>query len=306
VFNLDYIYDGWFPLLKLRAQKLQTPSFDKQNRLIALTENRKLDAELIFPWLHKQKRWSVHTALRHQASEMAWLAPSYTATGQTFKDTLAGVALVYDTRLTYPRGISTSSTGYILSAQYETGKGLGGTYTGAVTTLSGRAFMDLGAEQVLAMRLDVAKGDSLARPFQLGGVSSVNVLPNVLDPLPASATLNQRQYPLRGYGAGEAALTGQSMALASIEYRFPIARIERGWMAPPIGLHQTFGRVFSDAGRAGNAIQTAKTYVSVGAELGTDMILFYNLKARLQLGVAKGLDKTIGGTQVYFRLGSSF
>ena len=306
VFNLNYIYDGWFPLLKLHASKLQTPSFDTQNRLIALTENQQLDAELIFPWLHQQQRLTVHTALQHQTSDIAWLAPSYTATGLKFQDTLAGLALVYDTRLTYPRGISNTSTGYVLSAQVESGKGLGGTYTGNVTTLSGRAFMDLGSEQVLGLRLDMGHGDSLSRPFQLGGVSNASLIPNVLNPLPASATLNQRAYNLRGYGAGEAALTGQSMALVSAEYRFPIRRVERGWMAPPLGLHQVFGQLFVDAGRAGNSIQSAKTYTGIGAELGADLILFYNLRARLQLGVAKGLDASIGGHQFYIRLGSSF
>ena len=137
-------------------------------------------------------------------------------------------------------------------------------------------------------------------------MSNASLIPNVLNPLPASATLNQRTYNLRGYGAGEAALTGQSMALVSAEYRFPIRRVERGWMAPPLGLHQVFGQLFVDAGRAGNSIQSAKTYTGIGAELGADLILFYNLRARLQLGVAKGLDASIGGHQFYIRLGSSF
>ena len=194
----------------------------------------------------------------------------------------------------------------MLSAQFESGKGLGGTYTGHVTTLSGRAFMDLGSEQVLGMRLDVGKGDSLARPFQLGGVSNASLIPNVLDPLPASTTLNQRTYNLRGYGAGEAGLTGRSMALASAEYRFPIRRIERGWLAPPLGLHQVYGQIFVDAGRAGSSIQAAKTYAGVGAEIGADSILFYALPVRMQLGIAKGLDSTLGGNQFYIRLGSSF
>ncbi len=306
VFNLDYIYDGWFPLLKLHASKLQTPSFDRQNRLIALTENQQLDAELVFPWLRQQQRLTLHTALQYRKSDMAWLAPSYTATGLKFQDTLAGLALVYDTRLIYPRGISNTSTGYVLSAQFESGKGLGGTYTGNVTTLSGRAFMDLGSEQVLGLRLDMGHGDSLSRPFQLGGVSNASLIPNVLNPLPASATLNQRAYNLRGYGAGEAALTGQSMALVSAEYRFPIRRVERGWMAPPLGLHQVFGQLFVDAGRAGNSIQSAKTYTGIGAEIGADLTLFYTLPVRMQLGIAKGLDASIGGHQFYIRLGSSF
>jgi len=101
-------------------------------------------------------------------------------------------------------------------------------------------------------------------------------------------------------------LSGNELALVSAEYRFPIARIERGFMSPPIGIHQFFGQVFVDSGRVGNDVSSSKTYTGVGAELGGDLVLFYNLPVRMQLGYAKGLDNTLGGNQVYFRFGSSF
>jgi len=101
-------------------------------------------------------------------------------------------------------------------------------------------------------------------------------------------------------------LSGNELALVSAEYRFPIARIERGFMSPPIGIHQFFGQVFVDSGRVGNDVSSSKTYTGVGAELGGDLVLFYNLPVRMQLGYAKGLDDTLGDSQVYFRLGSSF
>ncbi|WP_038250706.1 BamA/TamA family outer membrane protein [Ghiorsea bivora] len=304
VFNLDYIYDGWYPLLKLHAEQMQLPSFDNQNKLVALTENQRLDGELIFPWLKQQSRWTAHLALNHVSQSLSWLAPQYTALNTDFQDTLLGAALVYDTRLTYPRGISSASTGYVLSILAESGKGLGGTYTGNMLMLSGRQFNHLGNEQVLALRLDAGFADNTSRPFSVGGNNSINIIPNLLDPLPASASFNQRQYSLRGYA--DAALIGQHMLLASAEYRFLITRIEKGWMAPPIGIDSVFGQVFFDAARVGNDLNAAKTYSGIGAELGGDMVLFYSLPARLQLGYAKGLDDVIGGNQVYFRLGSSF
>ncbi|MCF6208408.1 MAG: hypothetical protein L3J61_03330, partial [Ghiorsea sp.] len=304
VFNLDYIYDGWYPLLKLHAEQMQLPSFDNQNKLIALTENQRLDGELIFPWLKQQSRWTAHFALNHVSQSLSWLAPQYTALNTNFQDTLLGAALVYDTRLTYPRGISSASTGHVLSILAESGKGLGGTYTGNMLMLSGREFNNLGGEQVLALRLDAGFGDGTSRPFSVGGNNNINIIPNLLDPLPASASFNQRQYSLRGYA--DAALTGQNMLLTSAEYRFPIARIEKGLMAPPIGIDSVFGQVFIDFARVGNSLNAAKTYSGIGAELGGDMVLFYNLLVRLQLGYAKGLDNVIGGNQAYFRLGSSF
>ena len=304
VFNLDYVYDGWYPLLKLHAEQMQRPSFDNQNKLIALTENQRVDGELIFPWLKQQSRWTAHLALNHVSQSLSWFAPQYTVGNTDFQDTLLGAALVYDTRLTYPRGISSASTGYVLSILAESGKGLGGTYTGNMLMLSGRQYHDLGGEQVLALRLDAGVGDDASRPFSVGGSSNINIIPNLLDPLPASASFNQRQYSLRGYA--DAALSGQNMLLTSVEYRFPIVRIEKGLMTPPIGIDSLFGQIFIDAARTGNDLHAAKTYAGIGAELGGDMVAFYNLLVRMQLGYAKGLDDVIGGNQVYFRLGSSF
>jgi len=77
-------------------------------------------------------------------------------------------------------------------------------------------------------------------------------------------------------------------------------------MAPPIGIDSLFGQVFVDTARVGNNLNTAKTYTGIGAELGGDMVVFYSLRFRMQLGYAKGLDDVIGGNQAYFRLGSSF
>lgn len=307
VFSLDYIYDGLYPLLKVHADQLQTPSLDKNNRLIALVESQRLDAELVFPWLRKQSRWSAHLGLGHRRDSLAWLAPLYTATNTNFQDTLFGAGLVYDTTLMYPRGISAASTGYVLSAWFESGKGLSGAYTGNVTTLSGRNYIDLGSEQVLAVRLDMGFGDNQSRPFSLGGQgfnNSTSIFSNLLDPLPSRVGFNQRQYGLRGYA--DAALSGQNMVLTSAEYRFPITRIEKGLMSPPIGIDKFFGQVFVDVGRAGNDLNAAQTYTGVGLELGGDIILFYNLLLRMQLGYAKGLDEVLGGNQAYFRLGSSF
>lgn len=306
VFTLDYVYDRWLPLLKLYAQKRQIPSMDQAGDLIALTENTRLDAELVFPVLQEEERWSAHLGFTHQTSDVAWLHPAYVATRGKYKDTLAGAALLYDTRSTYARAISNASSGRLWSTLYESGAGLGGFYKGSVATLSGREYFDLGQEQVLALRLDMGKGSSDARAFRLGGTINRYVLPSTLKILPASAAFNRRRYTLRGYGEGEAALSGHNMGLFSAEYRFPLARIERGWMAPPLGIHQIFGQVFVDAGRAWDTFKTSKTYVGTGMELGADAILFYNLPLRMQLGYAKGLDDKIGGSQVYFRLGSMF
>jgi outer membrane protein assembly factor BamA len=186
----------------------------------------------------------------------------------------------------------------------ETGAGLQGDYAGYASLASWRNYVDLPNEQVLALRAELAFSNQDARPYSLGG--SINTSVTTLNIAQTNTPLNQRRFALRGYNNGEPLLTGHDMALTTLEYRFPIARIERGWMAPPVGVHQVFGQVFMDAGRVGSSLQQAQTYTGIGLELGADIILFYTLPVRVQMGYAKGLDKNIGGNQAYLRIGSSF
>jgi len=307
VFALDYVYDRWLPLLKLHAEQRETPSFDANNKLVTLGQKKRLNIELVFPFLQEETRWSAHIALSHQSYGLSWLHPAYTSTSGTYQDSLLGMALVYDGRESYSRSVSNVSDGSLWSVLFESGALFNGNYSGQVTTLSGREYFDLSNEQVLALRADVGLGSGQSRPFYLGGTLNNQHLPNLVSSLQASTAFNKRRYSLRGYGEGEVALIGSNMGLVSAEYRFPIARIERGWMAPPIGIDQVYGQVFMDAGHAwDNSFSQSKTYVGIGAELGVDMVLFYRLPMRLQLGQAKGLDNTIGGNQTYIRLGSSF
>ena len=96
------------------------------------------------------------------------------------------------------------------------------------------------------------------------------------------------------------------MLLASAEWRFPLARIERGFMAPPLAIHQVFGSVFAETGDAWTTGRTAGDYsTGAGIEANAEVNLFYDLAFHLRLGYAHGFADN-GGNQVYLRLGSSF
>ena len=96
------------------------------------------------------------------------------------------------------------------------------------------------------------------------------------------------------------------MLLSSIEYRFPITRIERGFMAPPVGIDQLHTTLFYEAGNAWyTGSNPGEYYRSTGIEFNVDTVLFYYLPINLAIGYAKGLD--LGGEKEwYLRLGAAF
>jgi len=194
-----------------------------------------------------------------------------------------------------------------LSVAAETSDALSGSsYGGEVYTFDGRAFLPLGGEHVLATRLTYGWGTSDPRPFVLGGSPSAEGAALPLDPAVLNSPFDQRRFALRGYDSGLAGLSGRRMFTGSAEWRFPIRRIERGFMAPPIGLNQVYGSLFAETGDAwNNGRHPDNTYTDAGLEAHADVVLFYQMLLHLRLGYAHGFADN-GGNHVYLQLGSSF
>lgn len=96
------------------------------------------------------------------------------------------------------------------------------------------------------------------------------------------------------------------MRLGSVEYRLPVTRIERGFMAPPLGIDQIHTTLFYEAGAAWDTGSDPQEYYrSAGIEVNVDSVLFYYLPIQLSFGYAKGFDKG-GDKEYYLRLGSAF
>ena len=124
-------------------------------------------------------------------------------------------------------------------------------------------------------------------------------------------------FPVRGYQNGERA--GRVAWSASVEYRFPIARVNRGLALLPIHLEEVSGDLFADAGNAwGPEFGEAEPrfnnpgrsgMASVGAELTANLLALFSSGLPLRLGVALPLVHEDGrGTTplLYLRVGSSF
>ncbi|MFZ5877327.1 MAG: BamA/TamA family outer membrane protein [Nitrospirota bacterium] len=150
---------------------------------------------------------------------------------------------------------------------------------------------------VLALRAvgGTSSGDILPqRTFQLGGVAASQELADE-----DADTLLLRGYPAR-------AIRGQKMTVGSVEYRFPIRNIERGFTTKPFFFQRLHGAVFVDYGNAWDNSADADNYrMGRGAELGTDMTFGYRFRIRFRIGVASGRDAE-GEQQIYIVAGNAF
>lgn len=300
----DYLYDRWYPIFKLHVER--------GNRLFrddgdVVRQIRRADAyhlEVVLPDIAYERLWSLHFAVLAERESDVLRAAGVTGAPAT-RDSLAGTALVFDSTRHYPLSVSRSH-GREARLVAESSDAFGGDYSGKIYTLDWREFLALGREHVLALRYVEARGTQSPRPLRLGGTDSAPARPLPLASAVLDSPFNRRDYALRGYPEGRADLQGRRLRLASLEWRFPVARVERGIMAPPLALHQLSGVVFVDSGTVWQEGGSPDGYrTGAGLELMTDAALFYSARFSLRLGYAHGFD-TGGQGQVYLRIGAAF
>jgi hypothetical protein len=170
-------------------------------------------------------------------------------------------------------------------------------YDGTVARADLAGFIPV-ARSVLAARFTEARARGRTEPFQLGGATD--------ELLQLGPTLNVRNLSLRGYRGDEAVLRGQNARVATVEWRTPLADIDRHFMVPAVGINRLSAAAFFDVGGAwstGNGPD--KWRRSVGFELLGEVRLLYALGLQLRLGVAHALDEP-KGTRAYLRAGRAF
>ncbi len=191
--------------------------------------------------------------------------------------------------------------GFRASALVESYKPLAGgdplRYDGTVGRGDLAAFLPLG-RSVLAARFTEARFRGRTEAFQLGGATD--------ELLQLGPTLNVRQLSLRGYRGDEPALRGQAARVASIEWRTPLADIDRHFMVPAVGINRLSAAAFFDLGGAwSGGSGPSQYYRSVGVELLGELRLLYALGLQLRVGVAQALDGA-KDTRGYLRAGRAF
>jgi Tol biopolymer transport system component len=111
------------------------------------------------------------------------------------------------------------------------------------------------------------------------------------------------RFMLRGFDRNT--MRGKQILSTSVEYRFPIWAIERGWGLWPIFLDNINGAVFVDAGTASDEkLDPKQLKLGFGAELHTQLITGYSSTTLWRFGLAQGLGET--RPQLYFRFGLPF
>lgn len=303
--SMDYIYDRYWPILHLAV--LRDVQFDLDGNDVvqhARMEDVAL-AQVILPFTSYADRWAIHAAALHDREKDRITAAGVTPSAG-LKDDVLGVGLTYRSTERYIKSISRSD-GRDVRLVAEDSDAIGQSdYTGRVYAVDWREFFALGGQHVLALRYVQGEGTDQPRPFRLGGIQGRNNALLYLFEGAADPLFNVRKYTLRGYDEGHPELRGRRMQLGSLEYRFPIALIERGWMAPPLGIHQLSGSLFYEGGAAWQQDKPDHYYTSAGIEFNAEIDVFYDVRIPMSIGFAKGFDKSIGSKQAYFRLQHNF
>jgi Tol biopolymer transport system component len=293
--RFNYIYDRWNPTLKFSLSREVLTYLDNAGDVGLYRDSDTLSAEAVWPFFRYERQWLLHAGMVSETESDKKVLPTIGPVA-TNKDQLLGVAVSYNSAQKYVRSIS-PSYGRQVRLVAEDDDTLDSDYSGQVYTLDWRELVDLPGQHVFAARAVLGWGTDSPRPFRLGGTLDTSV-----PPVPQSATalteniFGHRRYPLHGYKQGRADLRGRRMALVEAEWRFPIALIERGFMAPPIGLHQLHGKLFYNWGESWNQSSDIPALRrGAGVELTTELVLGYWLPMNVRFGFAKGFD--LGGEE---------
>ena len=306
--SLDYIYDRWCPVVKYHASRLSRSELNSDSEPERVRLDDISQIEFMFPLRRLDRTLTTHLAATRDRSSDGWVSQKLGIIERPdTEDRLAGLALVYNSSRRFARSVSRNDGRQINIVGENSEMIDGGDYTGGIYTLDWREFWPLWGEHVLALRYVRGESTDSPRLFELGGADSAHGAPLLLGSTLINSPFNKRNYPLRGYPEGLPQLRGSQMELGSIEYRFPVARIERGYTTPPIGIRQIHGAVFADYGGTWEITQNKadKYLAGAGIEAHVELMLLYNINLDLRLGYAHGYHAG-GEDRFYFDLGAAF
>jgi hypothetical protein len=185
----------------------------------------------------------------------------------------------------------------------------GSEYT--LTAISGQAAayvpMPWLRHHVLAVGLSgaISMGSYVARsgPYYVGGFADDQAFDGF------TTGIRQGGFVLRGYDAGQ--FFGTTYNLLNVEYRFPIAYVDRGLSTLPVFVRALSGALFFDYGGAYDRMNLRDPlevfHAGAGAELWMSLVLGYGGFVDARFGFARGFDhEAPAGIQSYFVLASSF
>ena len=293
-YDFNYLYDGWFPSLKLHARDIdmsyanlleQRVGFIAQDNYVE--RSKMLDVSLTFPLLELDRQHEL--TLGYKRNSVSGLTPLPPWNGYDGAIPAQGrlasgrVDYLFNNAKKYGYSISPEDGRNIELGYEQLDKKIGSDFNLKKYSIDWHEYIDFPLDHhVLLLRGYAGKssGDVIAqRAFQLGGVGPGDMAISIED-----NNVYLRGYPVNKY-------RGQKVGLATLEYRFPIKNIERGGGNTPFFFKRVHGAAFAEAGNAwDNVFNRKEVKRSVGAEASLDMTLSYFLPTTLRVTFVKALD----------------
>jgi Tol biopolymer transport system component len=287
-FDINYLYNRWKPSFLLRAYshpRYYSDLFANGSGYYERSSGVGLEIRYPLPMRNLESSYTVKAGLNiEKVSHLTEIKNRRVDNYEIFegrKDNIYG-GFSYSGALRYPLSISREDGREIsvLFRNYINGP------DHREYLLDYKEYIGRATNHAIYMNLSMAfsDGDHTAQQsFQIGGVPYL-----------------QNRYPIRGFPSNFD--KGEHAVKYTLEYRFPLRYIFRGWNTKPVYLDRLHISLFADTG---NAWGTDKDFefsdfsTGIGAEARMDTVLGYKARITPALGIAQGL--TDGGeTQVYF------
>ena len=298
--NASYAYTRWRPSFFASAgQQAQVKVVVNRTTSAAsavAVVQRQVQVGVLVPIEHVRQSTQVLASVLRTEDRYLLADSSRTATLVS-----ARAGLAHNTARHYGYSISREH-GVTLGATIERAvRALGSQAEGTTSTFDGRAFLPgFGLHHVVALRgaAGASTGADLAR--QTFGLGATSASPSVLD-------FGGDALGLLRAGGGSL-VAGSRIGVANMEYRFPLARLERGLGTWPLFLKWIHAAVFADLGRVYGSTASSRVWRRAeGGELAIDGVAGFALPFTASAGVAWGQDsRGANGPTAYMRLGHSF
>jgi hypothetical protein len=298
--DVSYAYDRWRPRLFISLSRTtsffrSTASDDLRS---ATLHDDEMEAGVVLPFNR------VRTANQLFASVLKGTA-TYADRDSRESQRRVAARAGWSMRTARSYGYSISPEHGVAMGATAEASGFGSGGPGDTTTLTAdlRTYLPgVLPRHVVALRSAVgvsAGARDLSRLFRLGGGAG-NV--ETLD-------FGRRAFSLlRGFASDSFA--GTRVAVVNLEYRSPLARIQRGIGTWPIFLHTVHGALFADAGHAWTGpFRKDDVKIALGAELSANVVAGYWLPLTLTVGAGWGHDgsgRIADGVVSYVRVGRAF
>ncbi|MQA31220.1 MAG: hypothetical protein GEU82_15535 [Luteitalea sp.] len=299
--QLRYVYDRWRPTFFVSASSATAfgagPPDDAGRPTSATLRADDIEGGVLLPF--RQVR-----ATHRLAASILRITDRYTFADRLESRTRHAVRGGWATSTARMFGYSVSQEDGVSVGVTAEHAGFGSAESSRATTITADARAYLGGaapHHVLALR--AAGGFSLGRQnggrtFHLGGSRASR---DVVDFGRQAISL------LRGFPSD--AFAGTRVALLNGDYRFPIARPQRGIGTFPLMLHSLHAAVFADAGHAwAHRFTVRDAKIAAGGELSADIVAAYFVRLTVTAGAAWGHDgaDVASGNTVYLRIGRAF